>query len=98
MSWAYSAWFDTVAFVTSTTQRELLVYDLDHAQQRGSIALGAVPGPGAVTPDGSKLFLPVADRHAVFVIDAASARLIHRIPLPGAPILAVLAGSYGLCH
>jgi len=51
-----------------------------------------------VTPEGSKLFLPVADRHAVFVIDAANARVIRRMPLPAAPILVVMAGSYGLCH
>jgi DNA-binding beta-propeller fold protein YncE len=98
LSWVYSAWFDTVAFVTSTTERELLVYDLDHAQPRGSIALGAVPGSGAVTPDGGKLFLPIADARAILVVDAPTARLVNRVPLPEAPALAVMAGSYGLCH
>ncbi|MBV9237202.1 MAG: hypothetical protein JOZ94_15325 [Xanthobacteraceae bacterium] len=98
MTWVYSAWFDMVAFVTLTAERELLVYDLDHAQSRGSIALDGTPGPGAVTPDGSKLFLPVADPSAVLVIDAPTGQIVSRVPLSAAPILAVMAGSYGLCH
>ena len=53
---------------------------------------------GAVTPDGKKLFLPLADDHSLAVIDAERRRLAGTIPLPGVPSFALMARTFGICH
>ena len=94
----YSAWLDTVAFLAAPGRRKLLVYDLDTLVRVRDIALDAVPGPGAVTPDGSKLFLPLAETGRLAVIDARARRLVHTIDVGPRPIAAMMAGSYGICR
>lgn len=95
---AYSAWFDTVAFVPSGVARKVLVYDLDAGKADGAIAIGGSPGLGAVSPDGDRLFLPVEESREVVVIDAQTRRRVASIAVPLAPIEAVIVGGYGLCH
>jgi DNA-binding beta-propeller fold protein YncE len=65
MTTVYSGWFDTLALVPSSAERKLLVYDLDQLSRAPDIALPGIPGPGAVTPDGAKLYLPLHDKVAV---------------------------------
>jgi DNA-binding beta-propeller fold protein YncE len=94
----YTAWFDTLALVPSEAARAVLLYDLEAMRPAGSITLAAAAGRGAVTPDGQKLYLPLADAGEVAVIDARQRRLTASIAVPGHPVSAVLAGSYGVCH
>jgi hypothetical protein len=94
----YTAWFDTLALVPSAAARAVLLYDLEAKHPSGSIALAAAVGRGAVTPDGQKLYLPLADAGEVAVINARQRRLTASIAVPGHPSSVVLAGSYGVCH
>lgn len=95
---AYSAWFDTVAFVPDAASRRLLIFDLERREAAGSIALDGPPGVGVVTPDGDKLYLPIADQKTVSVIDTHLRQQIASIKVGAAPIQAIIAGGYGLCH
>lgn len=98
VSAAYSAWFDTVAFVLSGPARTVLVYDLERLEPAGALALSGTPGPGVVTPDGGKLYLPVEESGEVVAIDARFRRRAASIPVGFSPVLAVMAGGYGICH
>nr|WP_294527145.1 hypothetical protein [uncultured Rhodopila sp.] len=82
----YTAWFDTLAFIPAVAAGAVLLYDL------------AAAGRGAVTPDGQKLYLPLADAGEVAVINARQRRLTAAIAVPGHPASVVLAGCYGICH
>ncbi|MDR3534569.1 MAG: hypothetical protein P4L90_28905 [Rhodopila sp.] len=94
----YTAWFDTLALVPSTTTRTLLLYDLEAVRPVGTISLSAAPARGAVTPDGQKLYLPLPDAGQVAVIDARRRALVASIVVAGHPTSILLAGSYGICH
>jgi DNA-binding beta-propeller fold protein YncE len=98
VSTAYSAWFDTVAFVPSAPARKVLIYDLDDGRNDGAIALNGRPGFGTVTPAGEKFYLPVEDSGEVVVIDARFRRRIGAISVGLAPVRAVIADGYGICH
>ncbi|WKW51932.1 hypothetical protein [Rhodomicrobium lacus] len=93
---AYSGLFDTVAFVPGA--KSVFVYDLDRLKPLDEISLPGAPGPGVVTPESTKLYLPVADARELLVIDAASRAVAGRIKLDFSPSLAVMAGGYGVCH
>jgi YVTN family beta-propeller protein len=96
LSALYSAWFDTVA-IASVFQKAV-IYDLDAMARVRDIPLDGAAGPGSVTPDGRKLFLPLEDAGKVAVIDAQSRRLTNTIPVGPRPVAAVMAGGYGVCH
>ncbi|WP_127075546.1 hypothetical protein [Rhodomicrobium lacus] len=93
---AYSGLFDTVAFVPGA--KSVFVYDLDRLKPLNEIPLPGAPGPGVVTPESTKLYLPVANARELLVIDAASRAVAGRIKLDFSPSLAVMAGGYGVCH
>jgi DNA-binding beta-propeller fold protein YncE len=92
----YSAWFDTVAVASAF--RKAVIYDLDAMAKVREIPLEGAAGPGSVTPDGKKLFLPLEDAGKVAVIDAQSRSLTNMISVGPKPIAAVVAGGYGVCH
>lgn len=94
----YTAWFDTLALVPSTSAKAVLLYDLDALKPAGVVRLPAAPARGAVTPDGKKLYLPVPEAGKVVAIDARRRRLAASITVPGTPETVLLAGSYGICH
>jgi DNA-binding beta-propeller fold protein YncE len=96
VSGLYSAWFDTVAIASAF--RKAVVYDLDAMKKAREIPLEATAGPGSVTPDGKKLFLPLEEAGKVAVIDAQARRLTNMIPVGPEPVAAVMAGGYGACH
>jgi DNA-binding beta-propeller fold protein YncE len=98
VSIVYTAWFDTVALVPSTTAKALLLYNLESMQPAGEIPLAGTPARGGVTPDGQKLYLPLTDADQVAVINAQRRKLTETIAMPGHPTAIVLAGSYGVCH
>ncbi|HEY0181362.1 MAG TPA: hypothetical protein VGC09_01015 [Rhodopila sp.] len=98
VSIVYTAWFDTLALVPSSTARTLLLYDLEGARSVGEIPLAGTPARGGVTPDGQKLYLPLTDADQVAVINAQRRRLTASITMPGHPTAIVMAGSYGVCH
>jgi len=92
----YSAWFDTVAIASAF--RKAVVYDLDAMIKVRDIPLDGTAGPGSVTPDGKKLFLPLEEAGKVAVIDAQTRRLTNTIPVGPRPAAAIMAGGYGVCH
>jgi DNA-binding beta-propeller fold protein YncE len=94
----YTAWFDTLALVPSTTAKRLFLFDLEAMRPAGSIGLDAAPARGAVTPDGQKLYLPLPDAGSVAVVDARRRAMVASIALNGHPKAVRLAGSYGVCH
>lgn len=98
MTATYSGWFDSVAFVPSTNRHALLVFDLWRMAKGSDIALPANPGPGTVTADGAKLYLPIEDKNAVAVIDTRNRRLSSLIALDGRPTAVVVAAGFGICH
>lgn len=95
---AYSAWFDSLAFVASPAERRFLVFDLDRFVPLGEVRLDGTPGEATVSPGGDKLFVPLIDAKAVQVIDVAGRRVIGRIPLDAVPTALAMAGGYGICH
>lgn len=94
----YTGWFDSVAFVPSADRHALLVYDLWHLSEDDDIPLPAASAPGTVTADGTKLFLPLPDKHAVAVVDARNRRLTRLIALDGTPNGVTVGAGYGICH
>ena len=98
MSTVYSGWFDTLALVPSATERKLLVYDLDRLARAPDIPLPGTAGPGAVTPDGAKLYLALQDASKVAVIDLQSRKLIRTIAVASNPVAAIMAKSFDVCH
>jgi DNA-binding beta-propeller fold protein YncE len=98
VSAAYSAWFDTVAFVPSGPAHQVFVYDLEAGRNDGAIALAGRPGFGTVSPEGDKFYLPVEDSAEVVVIDTRDRRQVGSISPGLAPVRAVIAGGYGICH
>ncbi len=98
ISTIYTAWFDTIALAPSATTRKVLLYGLDTLKPAGEITLAGVPGRGAVTPDGQKLYLPLPEAGQVAVVDAQHRRLVGSIHVPGIPTAVLMAGSYGVCH
>lgn len=98
VSTAYSAWFDTVALVPSPPAHKLFVYDLEAGRNDGAISLGGRPGFGSTSPEGDKFYLPVEDSGEVVVIDTRDRRQVDTISVGGAPMRAVLAAGYGICH
>nr|WP_294509831.1 WD40 repeat domain-containing protein [uncultured Rhodopila sp.] len=98
VSTAYSAWFDTVAFVPSAPAHKVFVYDLEAGRNDGAIALAGRPGFGSMSPVGDKFYLPVEDSGEVVVIDTRDRRQTGTISVGGAPVRAVIAAGYGICH
>lgn len=98
MDEAYTAWFDTLAYVASPAEHLLLVYDLDHVSALGHVQLRGTPGRAIVGPGGDKLFVPLVDAKAVQVVDAVHGRVIADIHLDANPTAIGLAGGYGICH
>ena len=56
------------------------------------------PGLGSTSPEGDKFYLPVEDSGEVVVIDTRDRRQVSTISVGGAPVRAVLAAGYGICH
>src|SRR5215470_15883476 len=98
MTTVYSGWFDTLALVPSVTDRKLLIYDLDQLAGAGEIALAGVPGAGAVTPEGTKLYLAVEGTKQVAVVDLQTKRLMKPVNLEFEPLAAIMARSFDICH
>jgi len=98
MTTVYSGWFDTLALVPSSIERKLLVYDLDRLSQAPDIALPGIPGLGAVTPDGARLYLALQDAGQVAVIDLQRRALLRTIAVASDPAAAIMAKSFDVCH
>lgn len=94
----HPAWLDSVAFVPCGASHRLLVYDLDTLHPAGEIALPGPPLRGAVTTDSRTLYLPIRDPPQVVAVDGASRRIATTFDLPGPPLLALVAGGWGICH
>ena len=99
MTAAVPAWFDSLAFVPSREEQRIVVLDLDHERPLAAIPLPGRPGDPALEPLGRKLYVPLADRGALAVIDTAERRLLGLVEGVGeVPWTARLAGSLNYCH
>jgi len=97
-STVYSGWFDSVAVVPSKSAKSLEVIDLWRQTRLEDISLPAAPLPGAVSADGSKLYLPLEGKAKLAVIDLRNHKLDKVVTLPQPARTAILADSYGICH
>jgi DNA-binding beta-propeller fold protein YncE len=98
MATVYSGWFDTLALVPSSTERKLLVYDLDRLSRAPDIPLPGRPGPGAVTQDGARLYLALEDASKIAVIDLQKRVLLRTITVADNPGAAIMGKSFDVCH
>jgi DNA-binding beta-propeller fold protein YncE len=98
MTTVYSGWFDTLALVPSRSERKLLIYDLDQLANGGEVSLQGTPGPGAVTPEGTKLYLALEGTHQVAVIDLQKRQLVKTVDVGHEPLAAIMARSFDICH
>ena len=98
MTTVYSGWFDTLALVPSRSERKLLIYDLDQLASGGEVSLRGTPGPGAVTLEGTKLYLALEGTHQVAVIDLQKRQLMKTIDVGNEPLAAIMARSFDICH
>jgi DNA-binding beta-propeller fold protein YncE len=98
MATVYSGWFDTLALVPSSSERKLLVYDLDRLSRAPDISLPGRPGAGAVTPDGARLYLALEDAGKVAVIDLQKRALLRMIAVAANPAAAIMGKSFDVCH
>jgi DNA-binding beta-propeller fold protein YncE len=94
----YTAWFESLALVPTTTKQALLLYDLDALKPAGAIRLAAAPERGGMTPDGQKLYLPLPAARQIAVFDARQRQLVASVAVPDIPERVLVAGSYGVCH
>jgi hypothetical protein len=94
----YFTWLDSIAFLSSTDSNGLRVYDLDAMRLLDEVVLPGPPLPGAVTPDSRTLFLPVRDPPQLLAVDGETHRVVEQIALSGVPLLATVAGGWGVCH
>ncbi|MEO1016710.1 MAG: hypothetical protein AAFY56_03335 [Pseudomonadota bacterium] len=99
MTAAVPAWFDSLAFVPSREEQRIVVLDLDRERPLAAIPLPGRPGDPALEPLGRKLYVPLADRGALAVVDAAEQRLLGLVEGVGEmPWIARLAGNLNYCH
>jgi DNA-binding beta-propeller fold protein YncE len=99
MTAAVAAWFDSLAFVPSSEEQRIVVLDLDQERLLEPIPLPGRPGAPALEPSGRKLYVPLVDRGALAVVDAAERRLLGLVEGIGvAPWEARLAGGRTYCH
>ncbi|PPQ28734.1 hypothetical protein CCR94_17110 [Rhodoblastus sphagnicola] len=94
----YTAWLDSVAFVACPASRRLLVYDLDTQRRAREIPLAGAPIRGVVTADSRTLYLPILDPPRIVAVDGSTRCIAATIDLPGAPLSALAAGGWGICH
>ena len=99
MTAAVAAWFDSLAFVPSSEENRIVVLDLDQERLLESIPLPGRPGAPGLEPLGRKLYVPLVDRGALAVVDAAERRLVGLVEGVGvAPLEARLVGGRTYCH
>ncbi len=96
--YVHTAWLDSVAFVPCAASRRVLVYDLDTLRIAGEIPLAGTPIRGAVTTDSRTLYLPTLDPAQIVAVDGSTRRVAATFDLPGAPLTALVAGGWGICH
>ena len=94
-----TGWFESLAFVTSRTDKRVAVLDLMGLKKLPDIELPAAGGPGVVNSSGQKLFVTLADTDQLAIIDTQR----HDRPsfVGGAghqPSGAVMARTNNYCH
>lgn len=94
-----TGWFESLAFVTSRTDKRVAVLDLMELKKLPDIELPAAAGPGVVNGSGQKLFVTLADTDQLAIIDTQR----HERPsiVGGAgrhPAGAVMARTNNYCH
>lgn len=90
---------DTVLFTFDRRAPAVGVFDLDRRRRLPDIALSGKPTATATGPDGLKIYVGLAGRHAVAVIDVrrmAVSGVIENIGI--APAAIVTGGGLSFCH
>jgi len=73
------------AFASSPSRDEVVVIDLAAGTLETPIAVGRQPAGLALSPDGGLLYVANRGAHDISVVDVASRRETHRIPVPPGP-------------
>jgi DNA-binding beta-propeller fold protein YncE len=93
------ALFQSVVTIISQAARKVILYDLRDEHRIADIALPGRPGSGAVSPDGSKLYVTLPDTGEVAVINLTLRRIGHIIDGAGAGVSVIIpAAGNGYCH
>jgi len=94
-----TGWFESLAFVTSRTERRVAVLDLMGFARLGDIELPAAPGAGVVNDSGQKLFVSLAETDQLAIIDTQRHALVSLVSgAGGRPSSAVIARTNNYCH
>lgn len=94
-----TGWFESLAFVTSRTDRHVAVVDLMELRRLGDIELPAAPGAGVVNDSGQKLYVSLADTGQLAVIDTQRHAVASLVSGAGRrPTSAVMARTNNYCH
>lgn len=94
ISIAYSSLSDAI-YVADGKTGVVTAIDPETRDIRGSVALAPGLGPMKVSPDGRYAFVvnPVED--ATFIIDTATNRLVHEVPIEGKPFQVSFSRNFG---
>jgi YVTN family beta-propeller protein len=81
----YSAGRKDVLYVTSMGEHCVKVIDLKGLAYAGTVPVGGVPRPLAVTRDGRTLYCALSDLHGFVIADIAKEKVVQKVELPPLP-------------
>jgi YVTN family beta-propeller protein len=81
----YSAGQKQILYVTSMASHCVKVLDVRGPEYVGTVPVGGVPRPLAVTGDGQTLYCALSDLHGFVIADIPSRKVIAKIELPPLP-------------
>jgi DNA-binding beta-propeller fold protein YncE len=94
-----TGWFESLAFVTSRSDRRVAVLDLMGFRRLADIELPAAPGPGVVNSSGQKLYVSLADTDQLAIIDTQRHDRASIVAGAGhRPSGVVMARTNNYCH
>jgi len=94
-----TGYFETMAYVVSSSENKAVVIDLQDIKVDGSISFRGRPGPAIVTADGLKMYVALEDRNELAVIDVRRKTVMSIIPdIGNRPWGTAMALSNNYCH
>lgn len=94
-----TGFFETLAFITSSSEKKSMILDLETLEIVGEISYGGTPGAALVDPDGRRMFVPIAETGELVVVDVYKKEILSRIKGVGAnPTRVALAATNNYCH
>lgn len=78
---AFNAGSNRYLFVSAMGAKQINVIDLTTMTYSAKVAVGGIPRPYVVTPDGTTMYVAVTDLHGFMKVDVASGK-VERIAMP----------------